>query len=59
MNSLQLYCEVFRIDPIKAMNLLQEWGAVSDNCVTVEDVAACDQDLAIRFCKLNQLDLRD
>lgn len=41
------------------MNLLQEYGIVSDNCVAVDDVAPCDTDLAKRFLKLNSADLHE
>ena len=57
MNALSEYCKTFHLDPVKAMNLLQDYGLVSDNCVTVEDVAEVDCDLASRFCKLNSADL--
>jgi hypothetical protein len=38
MNSLEHYLTTEGIDPVKAMNLLQEHGAVSDLCVNPADV---------------------
>lgn len=55
---LKIYCETFHIDPLKAMNLLQDWNVVSDECVRVEDVAPCDEKTAIEFCKLNKDDIK-
>lgn len=58
MNDLAEYCKTFQLCPVKAMNILQEWGIVSDECVTVEDVAPCDEKTAIGFVRLNKDDLR-
>jgi len=58
MTSFSEYCSIFGICPIKAMNLLQEWGVVADECITSDDVAPVDTDISIRFCKLNSLDLK-
>jgi len=38
-----------RIDPVKAMNTLQNFGIVSDNCIGPEDVAEADCPRAIKF----------
>lgn len=59
MNDLSEYCRTFHLCPVKCMNLLQEYGIVSDNCVAVDDVAPCDTDLAKRFLKLNSADLHE
>lgn len=55
--TLTKYCAQQRLNPIKAMNLLQDWGVVADECVTTDDVAPSEQDISIRFVRLNRLDL--
>jgi hypothetical protein len=40
---------ITRLTPDAAMNLLQENGVVSDNCVTLEDVATKDQERAAQW----------
>lgn len=47
--NLQQFITAHGWDPTKAMNLLQEHGVVSDNCVTVADVAVKDHAAAIQF----------
>lgn len=48
MNSLTLYVQAMKLDPIEAMNYLQsETCAVSDLAVTMEDVAEADCSKAI------------
>lgn len=37
------------MDPVEAMNRLQEHGVISDNCVSLEDVAKADYERAIYF----------
>jgi hypothetical protein len=56
--TLSDYCALFRICPIKAMNLLQDWGCVADECVTTDDVAPCDQKTSIGLVRLNKEDLK-
>ena len=38
MNSLEQYIEYEKLDPVKAMNALQDHGIISDNCVDPKDV---------------------
>lgn len=58
MPDLAEYCRIFQLCPVKTMNLLQEWGVVSDECITVNDVSPTETDLAIRFTRLNSADLQ-
>ena len=58
MSALTEYCETFNLCPIKTMNLLQEWGVVADECITTDDVAPVNCELAIKFSRLNNQDLR-
>lgn len=55
---LKEYIKIFRLCPVRALNILQEWGVVSDNCVEISDVSPADQDVAQRFIRLNQNDLK-
>ena len=50
-NQLELYLEKLRIPETRAMNLLQEHGIVSDNCVTAAEVG--DIGKAISWLNLN------
>ena len=38
MKSLRDYLTKNRFDEVQAMNLLQEFGIISDECVSVDDV---------------------
>jgi hypothetical protein len=38
MKSLRDYIEKNRFDEVQAMNLLQDHGIISDECVSVDDV---------------------
>ena len=38
MNSLEQYLEYKKLDPVKAMNALQDHGIISDNCIEPKDV---------------------
>lgn len=38
MRALKDYLDVNFINEVKAMNLLQDYGIISDECVTPEDV---------------------
>ncbi len=42
MNALEAYILDHHLDPLLAMNLLQEHGIVSDNAIWAGDVAAAD-----------------
>lgn len=57
VNELSEYCEVFRLCPVKTMNLLQEWGVCADECVSTEDVAPSEMLTSVNFVKLNKSDL--
>lgn len=54
MNSLTSLIARFNLDPIQAMNRLQEVGQISDLCVTSEDVASEDRFLACQWVLLNK-----
>lgn len=51
MNQLEMYLKLTGTDEVKAMNLLQEHGIVSDNCVTASEVG--DIGAAISWLNLN------
>jgi hypothetical protein len=51
MNQLELYLKSTGISEIRAMNLLQEHGIVSDNCVAASEVG--DTGKAISWLNLN------
>jgi len=51
MNQLEIYLKLTGTDEVKAMNLLQEHGVVSDNCVTAAEVG--DTGKAISWLNLN------
>ena len=38
MNSLEQYIEYEKLNPVKAMNALQNHGIISDNCIDPKDV---------------------
>lgn len=42
MNSLQLYITQNALDPIVAMNDLQNHNVISDNCIDASEVASAD-----------------
>jgi hypothetical protein len=42
-------------DAIPAMNLLQDQGVISDNCISLADVADADAPAAIAFLELKTL----
>jgi hypothetical protein len=50
-NSLERYIESVGISPIAAMNALQNFGVISDNCVTPDEVG--DVGAAISWLNLN------
>lgn len=54
-NQLELYLEKHRISETRAMNLLQEHGIVSDNCVTAAEVG--DTGKAIMWLNLHPDDV--
>ena len=49
MSTLAQFILDQRIDPVKAMNTLQNFAVISDNCVGPEDVAEADCPRAIQF----------
>jgi len=49
MNALTTFISSIGLDPIKAMNELQDAGIVSDNCVTTEDVGRPDVFRAMKW----------
>lgn len=51
MNSLCQYIELAEIDPVKAMNALQDNGVVSDNCIDPQDVG--DSGKAVQWLNMN------
>jgi hypothetical protein len=52
MNSLRDYLTAHRFDPTHALNLLQDHGIISDECVTPEDVG--DAGRAITWLSLRE-----
>ena len=42
-NQLENFIENNRLDPVAAMNELQEAGIISDNCICAADVANCKE----------------
>ena len=51
MNSLEQYLEYKKINPVKAMNALQDHGIISDNCIEAKDVI--DAGVAITWLDQN------
>lgn len=49
VNTLQTFLKSKGIDESSAMNILQESGVISDNCVEVKDVAESDCLVAISY----------
>jgi hypothetical protein len=56
MNSLRDYLTARRFDPDHALNLLQDHGIISDECVTPEDVG--DSGKAITWLSLREDELK-
>jgi len=56
MNSLRDYLAAHRFDPDHALNLLQDHGIISDECVTPEDVG--DAARAITWLSLRESELK-
>ena len=57
MNQLEIYLADNRIDPIVAMNTLQDYAVVSDNAVMPADVATIDAESAVKFLRTNEFTL--
>jgi len=53
MNTLLIFIRANRLKPSEVMNRLQDAAVISDNCVTVADVAEVDQTKAVEWLKLN------
>lgn len=51
MNALEEYLAASRLDPIAAMNQLQDAGIISDNCVSAGDVADGEKGDCLRAVK--------
>lgn len=49
MNQLQNYIILHNLSELHTMNLLQDQGIISDNCIRAEDVADSDCPNAIAF----------
>lgn len=49
MNPLEQFILDEQLDPVKAMNTLQNCGVISDNCVCPADVADSDCAAAVKF----------
>lgn len=49
MNALQLYIRKMNLNECQVMNLLQDHGIISDNCVNAADVASEDCGRAVEF----------
>ena len=49
MNNLEKAIAGFRLDPVEAMNKLQDAGVVSDNAVLASDVAVENCSTAVDF----------
>ena len=52
MNTLEEFLNQRKLNPVEAMNLLQDNGIVSDLAVTAHDVAIVDCERAIAFLKV-------
>ena len=51
MNSLEQYLDYHKINPVKAMNALQDHGIISDNCIDTSDVR--DSGIAVTWLDQN------
>lgn len=49
MNELERFLIEREMSAVYAIDALQDSGIISDNCVSVRDVAECDIDAAILF----------
>lgn len=52
MNALRDYIEAFRLDETAVLNLLQDHGIISDECVLAEEVG--DSGKAVSWLELNK-----
>lgn len=52
MNALEQWLSDNQQDATAAMNALQAFGIVSDNCVTAAEVSDSDADKAIKFLNI-------
>ena len=53
MTTLLNFIRAHHLKPSEVMNRLQDAAVISDNCVTVADVAEADQIRAVEWLKLN------
>jgi len=51
MNALRDYIEAFKLDETAVLNLLQDHGVISDECVLAEEVG--DAGKAVAWLELN------
>jgi hypothetical protein len=49
VNPVFAICASLKLDPITAMNRLQDAGIVSDNCVSIGDIPPADQVKSEKF----------
>jgi hypothetical protein len=49
MNRLETFLDNRNLNQISAMNLLQDQGVISDNCINASDVCDSDCDKAVDF----------
>jgi len=55
MNSLETYLKSHGLEEVETLNKLQDFGKVSDLCVTAADVAEADCKRAIAFLETEAL----
>jgi len=53
MTTLLNFIRAHRLKPSEVMNRLQDAAVISDNCVTVADVAEADQIAAVEWLSQN------
>jgi len=58
MNLLETYIEAHCLNPTHTLNILQEFGIVSDNAVTAADVSDKDCETAVEFLSLGQREVK-
>jgi hypothetical protein len=57
MDTLQYYVKSKNLDPKRVLNALQNYGVVSDLCITLEEVG--DSGKAVAWLEQNQDKLRE
>lgn len=56
MNNLEQWITDNNHNEITIMNLLQEYGVISDNCIMAEDVGNCNKAIVWLSCNKDKLD---